>query len=80
MNYHPCKANVVVNALSRNSLHISMFMVRELELIEQSRDLSLVCERTRNNVRLGMLKLTNGILEEIIEGHKIDLGFVVRLV
>lgn len=45
-NYHPGKANVVVDALSRKSLHMSMLMVRELDLLEQFRDMSLVCKET----------------------------------
>lgn len=36
----------MADALSRKSLHMSMLMVRELELIEQFRDMSLVCELT----------------------------------
>ena len=44
---------------------MSMLMVCELELIEQFRDMSLVCEETLNSVKLGMFKLTSGILEEI---------------
>lgn len=67
MNNHPGKANVIENDLSRKSLHISMMMVRELEMIEHFRDLSLVCEVTSNSVELGMLKLTIGFLEEIKE-------------
>lgn len=35
---------------------------------------------TPNNLKLGMLKLTSGILEEIIYGQKIDLGLIGRLV
>lgn len=35
LNLHLGKANVVTDALSRKSLHMSMLMVRELELIEQ---------------------------------------------
>jgi len=35
---------VVADTLSRKSLHMSALMVKELELIEQFRDLSLVCE------------------------------------
>lgn len=73
LSYHPGKSNVVADALSRKSLHMSMLMVRELELIEQFRDISLVCEETPNSVKLGMLKLTSGILEEIIEGQKTDV-------
>ena len=40
LSYHPRKANVIADALSRKSLHMSIIMVRELELIEQFRDLS----------------------------------------
>lgn len=47
---------------------MSMLIVRELELIEQFRDMILVYEETFNSVKLGMLKLTSGILEEIREG------------
>lgn len=42
--------------------------------------MSLVCEETPNNVKLGMLKLNSGILEEVREGQKDDLGMVDRLV
>lgn len=47
---------MVVDALSRKSFHMSMLMVQELELIKKFRDLSLVCEETPNNVKLGMSK------------------------
>ena len=46
LNYHPCKAKVVANTLSRNTLHMSSMMFRELDLIEQFRDMSLVFEMT----------------------------------
>ncbi|RDY11506.1 hypothetical protein CR513_03822, partial [Mucuna pruriens] len=41
-SYHSCKADVVVDALSWKPLHMSALMVRELDLIEQFRYLSLV--------------------------------------
>jgi len=40
LSYHPGKANVVADALSRKFLHMSALMVKELELIEQFQDLS----------------------------------------
>ncbi|MCI33442.1 polynucleotidyl transferase ribonuclease H fold, partial [Trifolium medium] len=70
--YHPGKANVVADALSRKSLHMSSLMAKELELIEEFRDLGLVCERTTRSVKLGMLKLTNTFLEEVVEKQKLD--------
>ena len=79
LNYHPGKANVVADALSRKSLHMSMLMVRELELIEQFRDMSLVCEANSDSVKLGMLRLTSSILEEIREGQRSDLKLVDQL-
>ncbi|XP_050916812.1 uncharacterized protein LOC127131984 [Lathyrus oleraceus] len=73
------KANVVVDAMSRKSLHMLMFMVYELELIEIFRDMSLVCEETPNSVKSGMLKLTNSIFEEIREGQRSDLCLIHHL-
>lgn len=35
LSYHPSKANVVANSLSKKSLHMSALMVRELELIDR---------------------------------------------
>jgi len=80
LSYHPGKANVAANALSRKSLHMSALMVKELELIEQFQNLSLVCELTPGSVKLGMLKLTSNILEEIKVGQKEDLELVDHVV
>jgi len=71
---------VVAYALSRKSLHMSALMVKELELIEQFRDMSMVCELTPESVKLGILKLTSNILEEIKVGQKEDLELVDRIV
>lgn len=65
LNYHHGKVNVVTDALSRKSLHMTTLMVRELDLIEQFRDLSLDCEVIASSVRLGMLKLISDFLNEI---------------
>ena len=59
LSYHPGKANVGANALSRKSLHMSALMVREMDLLEQFRDLSLACEVTPYSVRLGTLRITS---------------------
>jgi len=39
--YHPGKANVVADALSKKRVHVSAMMIKELELIEQLRDMNL---------------------------------------
>ncbi|MCI77233.1 hypothetical protein A2U01_0098503, partial [Trifolium medium] len=66
------RANVVADALSRKSLHMSSLMAKELELIEEFRDLSLVCQRMPRSVKVGMLRLTNDFPEEVVEKQKTD--------
>ena len=39
--YHPGKANVVADALSRKMIHVWAMMIKELELIERLRDMNL---------------------------------------
>ena len=76
LSYHPEKANVVADALSRKTIHMSALMVKEMELIEQFRDLSMVCEVTPESVRLGMLKINNDFLDVIKENQKLDVKLV----
>ena len=45
---------MVINALSRKSLHMSALMVKELELNDQFQDLSLVSESSPSGVKSGM--------------------------
>ncbi|MCI64188.1 hypothetical protein A2U01_0085446, partial [Trifolium medium] len=51
---------------------MSSLMAKELQLIEEFRDLSLVCQRTTRSIRVGMLKLTNDFFEEVVEKQKTD--------
>ena len=53
-------------------------MVKELELIEQFIDMSLVCKVTPHSVMLGMLKINNEFLDNIGEAQKLDVKLVVR--
>ena len=80
LNYHPGKANVVADALSRKTLHMSLLMVKELEMIEQFRDMSLVIEVTPKSVILGMLKINNDFLDSVREAQKLDVKLVDLLV
>ena len=49
---------------------MSAMIVKELELIEQFRDMSLVCEVTPQSIMLGMLKINNEFLDGIREAQK----------
>ncbi|MCI45600.1 hypothetical protein A2U01_0066839, partial [Trifolium medium] len=59
---------------------MSSLMVKELDLIEEFQDLSLVCEVTPKSVRVGMLKLTNPFLDEIKECQRTDKKLMEKLV
>jgi len=37
--YHPRKANVVADTLSRKTMHVAHLMIKELELLENFRDI-----------------------------------------
>jgi len=80
LNYHLGKANVVADALSRKTLHMSAMMVKELELLEQFRDLSLVCELSPQSMKLGMLQINSEFLKSIKEAQKVDVKFVDLIV
>ena len=80
LNYHPGKANVVADALSRKNLNMSAMMVKELELLDSFRDLSLVCELSPQSVKLGMLKIDSEFLNNIKEAQKEDVKFVDLMV
>ena len=59
---------------------MSSIMVRELAMIEQFKDMSLVCEMTSQNVMLGMLKINNAFLNNIKESQKLDVKLVDLMV
>jgi len=63
--YHPGKANVVADALSRKRIHVSTMMIRELELIEQLRDMNLGLDIGAGQIRCSMLRITNEFLDEV---------------
>ncbi|XP_058733020.1 uncharacterized protein LOC131604607 [Vicia villosa] len=63
LSYHYGKTNVVEDVLSRKSLHISALMARELDFIEQFRDLILVCEVTPKSLHLDFIVDENGIMK-----------------
>nr|KYP56341.1 Retrovirus-related Pol polyprotein from transposon 17.6 [Cajanus cajan] len=63
--YHPGKANVVANALSRKSIHMSSMMVKELELVEKFRDLNLCVELAQDHISCGMVTVANEFLRQV---------------
>ena len=71
---------MVADALSQRTLLMSVMMVKGLELIEQFRDVSLVCKVTSKSVMLGMLKINNDFLDSVKEAQKLDVKLVDSMV
>jgi len=63
--YHPGKANVVADALSRKKAHVSAVMIKELELIEKLQDMNLGLDMEAGHKRCSMLRITNELLDEV---------------
>jgi len=63
--YHPGKANIVADALSRKRVHTSAMMIKELELIEQLRYMNLGLHTETDYILCSMLRITNEFLDEV---------------
>jgi len=70
--YQPGKANVVADALSRRRVHVSAMMIKELEMIEQLRDMNLGLDMGAGQIRCSMLRITNEFLDEVRVEHGND--------
>ena len=75
LNYHPGKANMVANALSCKSLHVSWMMVKEAELVEGFRDLNLEVTLTPYSIRLNRIKVTSDFKGKIARSQMEDEEF-----
>jgi len=63
--YHPGKANVVTNALSRKEVRTAHLMTREVELLEQFRDMKLQVELGSEFIRCSTLTISSDFLDSI---------------
>ena len=66
LKYHLVKANIVANALSRKSLHITSMMRKKYELIEQMRDLSLYVDVRPRSLKMSEVRIYR-VLEDRIK-------------
>ncbi|XP_073223383.1 uncharacterized protein [Cicer arietinum] len=65
LHYHPGKANVVADALSRKRAQLSSITLKGLELLENFRDLNLNMDSLSGKVQCGMTVVDNKLMNEI---------------
>ena len=65
--YHPGKANVVADALSRKTVHTTHLMIKEVELLEKFRDMRLQVELGSEFIRCSTLTISSGFLDSVRE-------------
>jgi len=70
--YHPRKANVVVDALSRKTVHTTHLMIREVELLEKFRDMRLQVELGPESIRCIALTISSNFLDSVRERQLLD--------
>ena len=76
LNYHPGKANVVADTLSRKSLHVSQMMVKEDELVKSFRDLNLGIVLTLYSLRLNQLRVMSDFKCQIAQAQREEKDFL----
>ena len=72
--YHPGKANVVADALSRKTVHVAHLMMKELELLESFRDMKLQFELEPEFIRCSTLVISSDFLGLIRERQVRDVS------
>jgi len=72
LHYHPGKANVVADALSRKSLHVSSLMIHEMNLLEKFRDMNLSVTLSHDKMQLNSIQITNNLQKQIHEAQERD--------
>jgi len=70
--YHPEKANVVVDALSRKTVHTVHLMIREVELLEKFRDMKIQVELESKFIRCSNLTISSDFLDSVRERQLLD--------
>ena len=74
--YHPGKANVVADALSRKIVHITHLMIKEIELLERFRDMKPQVELGSEFIRCSTLTISSDFLNLVKENHLVDASLI----
>ena len=64
--------NVVVDSLSRKEIHVSMMMIKHMELLEQFREISLYVDVSLGKLSFRMITISSDLMSEIKEKQLLD--------
>ena len=70
--YHPGKANVVADTLSRKTVHTTHLMIKEVKLLEKFRDMRLQVELGSESIRCSTLTISSDFLDSVRERQLLD--------
>ena len=70
--YHPGKANVVADALSRKTVHTAHLMIKQVELLDKFRDMRLQVELGSESIRFSTLTISSDFLSSVRERQLLD--------
>ena len=72
LKYHVGKANVVTNALSRKSLHMSLMMIEEHKLLEKFRDLKISVSLKPHCLYTSDIRVECDLRDQIMQAQESD--------
>ncbi|GAU50355.1 hypothetical protein TSUD_283640 [Trifolium subterraneum] len=79
LNYHPGKANVIADALSRKALYASEILMHQCGLYEKFRDMNLSVTYRKGGVKLNRIELTCDLRSTIGSAQEKDLDLQRRI-
>ncbi|GAU10196.1 hypothetical protein TSUD_418680, partial [Trifolium subterraneum] len=79
LNYHPGKANVVADALSRKALYASEILMHQCGLYEKFRDMNLNVTYRKDGVKLNRIEITCDLRSTIGSAQEKDMDLQRRI-
>jgi hypothetical protein len=79
LNYHPGKANVVADALSRKALYVSELLMQQCDLYEKFKYLNLNVVYRKGGVRINRMELSCDLRSRVAQAQRSDMDLQRRL-